>query len=66
MSLQQLRILLPVDSIFRQPLVFELTLVLVLKILLLIMLWQFAFKPVSISPQPTIELQLLSKDSKHE
>ena len=66
MRLKQLRLLFPVDSIFRQPLVFELSLVLVLKVFLLMLLWQLAFKPVKVSPQPNIELQMLSKDSKHE
>lgn len=50
---------LPDDSIFRKPLVFEITLVLLVKIILLIVLWQIAFKPLKPATPPSIDTQLL-------
>lgn len=65
-----LRQKLPADSIFRKPLVFEITLVLIVKILLLIVLWQLAFKPIKPSVVPDIHhqmgLPLDTKDTHHE
>lgn len=61
--LERWRERLPDDSIFRKPLVFEIALVLILKIILLIVLWQFAFKPLKPSIPPSIDEQLLSSTS---
>lgn len=44
--LKRLRERLPQDSIFRKPLVFDISVVLVIKLLLITLLWQVAFKPL--------------------
>lgn len=68
--LDQWRAQLPSDSIFRQPLVFEIVLVLILKVILLLLLWQFAFKPLLAAQAPNMSQQILSsplaKDPTHE
>lgn len=51
---------LPQDSIFRNPLVFEIAIVLILKIILLVLIWQIAFKPLKPTTPPNIDTQLLS------
>jgi hypothetical protein len=65
-----LRQKLPEESIFRKPLVFEITLVLIIKILLLILLWHLAFKPIKPSVTPDIHQQMGlpqdTKDTHHE
>jgi hypothetical protein len=68
--LDSLRQKFPEDSIFRKPLVFEITLVLIIKILLLIVLWHLAFKPIKPSVTPDIHQQMGlphdTKDTHHE
>ena len=58
MLLKKLRLALPQESIFHNPLVFELTLVLLLKAILLVLLWQFAFKPTLPNDQPDVAQQM--------
>ncbi len=58
MILARLRESLPADSLFRIPLVFHLTWVLVLKLTLLVLLWQLAFKPLLVEPQAPVEVRL--------
>ena len=48
------------DSIFRNPLVVDITLVLILKIILLAVLWQIAFKPLKNAEPVDINTKLLS------
>jgi hypothetical protein len=50
------------DSIFRKPLVLEISVVLITKILLLIVLWHLAFKPLKPAEAPDINKQLLSNN----
>ena len=50
----------PEDSILRNPLVVDITLVLILKIILLAVLWQIAFKPLKNTAPLDIDTQLLS------
>jgi hypothetical protein len=50
--------LFPEDSIFRKPLVLDITLVLVIKMILLIILWQVAFKPLKPSAPPDIHVKM--------
>ncbi|MDP5133341.1 MAG: hypothetical protein NWQ54_20870 [Paraglaciecola sp.] len=51
----------PEDSIFRIPLVCEISVVVVLKIILLIVLWHVAFKPLKPTEAPDMTTQLISK-----
>lgn len=61
---------IPEDSIFRNPLVLDITFVLVLKFILLAILWQLAFKPLMQAAPPDINIQLLpsitTKESHHD
>jgi hypothetical protein len=47
------------DSIFRKPLVCEITLVLVVKMVLLAALWLFVFKPLKPAGPANINMHLL-------
>ncbi len=69
--------LFPEDSIFRKPLVLEITVVLIIKIILLVVLWHVGFKPLKPSAPPDIHtkmglpthstpIQTPSKDANHE
>jgi hypothetical protein len=61
---------IPDESIFRKPLVFEISLVLVVKFILLLVLWLIAFKPLKPATPPDINTQLLPshsiKESNHD
>ncbi len=58
MIFSRLRECLPEDSVFRIPLVFHLSWVLALKLALLLLLWQLAFKPLLGQPQAPVTQQL--------
>lgn len=56
--LKRLRERLPQDSIFRKPLVLDISLVLVIKLVLITVLWQVAFKPLKPAVSPDIHLKM--------
>jgi hypothetical protein len=56
--LKRLRERLPQDSIFRKPLVLDISLVLVIKLVLITVLWQVAFKPLKPAVTPDIHLKM--------
>ena len=58
MIFASLRERLPQDSVFRIPLVFHLSWVLALKLALLLLLWQLAFKPLLAQRQAPVAEQL--------
>lgn len=69
--LNTIRSMFPDGSIFRRPLVFEIALILVIKILLLTALWQLAFKPLKPATPPDMKYQLglpntLPNEAKHD
>lgn len=49
---------LPPESMFRKPLVFEISLVLFIKLLLITLLWHTAFKPLQPAIPPDIHLKM--------
>jgi hypothetical protein len=62
---------LPDDSLFKKPLVLEIVIVLCIKLVLLFLLWWFAFKPLKSPHLPNIQQQLgltstLVKEANHE
>lgn len=56
--LKRLREQLPADSLFRKPLVFEISLVLIIKLILITVLWHVAFKPLKPVVTPDIHLKM--------
>lgn len=50
---------LPEESVFRKPLVCEITLVLIVKVILLAALWHVAFKPLKPAAPPDMATQLI-------
>lgn len=56
---KQWRSRLPQDSVFRKPLVFEITVILILKLVLLVVLWHLVFKPLKPQEKPDINQQIL-------
>ncbi len=56
--LKRLRERLPSDSIFRKPLVFDISFVLVIKLVLITVLWHLAFKPLKPAVTPDIHLKM--------
>jgi hypothetical protein len=56
--LKRLRERLPPDSIFRKPLVFDISAVLVIKLVLITVLWHLAFKPLKPAVNPDIHLKM--------
>lgn len=56
--LKRLREHLPQDSLFRKPLVFEISLVLVAKLVLITVLWHVAFKPLKPAVAPDVHLKM--------
>lgn len=56
--LKRLREYLPNDSIFSKPLVFDISVVLVIKLVLITVLWQLAFKPLKPAVTPDIHLKM--------
>jgi len=51
---------IPEDSIFHNPLVVDITVVLVLKVILLALLWQITFKPLKKTAPLDVNKQFLS------
>lgn len=66
MIFTRLRERLPQDSVFRIPLVFHLSWVLLLKLVLLTLLWQLAFKPLLAHQQPQVDQQLGVAEAAHQ
>ena len=56
--LKRLRERLPQDSIFRKPLVFDISVVMVIKLLLITVLWHVAFKPLKPAVAPDVRLKM--------
>ena len=56
--LKRLRERLPQDSMFRKPLVFDISVVLVVKLVLITVLWHFAFKPLKPAVTPDVHLKM--------
>ncbi len=56
--LKRLRERLPQDSLLRKPLVFEVSLVLVAKLVLITVLWHITFKPIKPIITPDIHLKM--------
>jgi hypothetical protein len=56
--LKRLRERLPQDSIFRKPLVFDISVVMVIKLLLITVLWHVAFKPLKPAVAPDVHLKM--------
>ncbi len=62
---------IPEDSFLKKPLVLEIAIVLCIKLILLFLLWWFAFKPLKTHQAPNMQQQLgvpstLVKDADHE
>jgi hypothetical protein len=55
---KRLRECLPQDSIFRKPLVFDISIVLLIKLLLITVLWHVAFKPLKPVVAPDVHLKM--------
>lgn len=56
--LKRLRERIPQDSIFRKPLVFDISVVLVVKLVLITVLWHVAFKPLKPAVAPDVHLKM--------
>lgn len=56
--LKRLRERLPQDSMFRKPLVFDISVVLVVKLVLITVLWHVAFKPLKPAVTPDVHLKM--------